>query len=93
MNTLIKKYASNIIPALLLEDLISHKTRKRIFRICLFVDLISLVIFLFLENNFSKGVFLFITGIILTHIAIESFYYSNFTGSFESKNNFSFPLA
>ena len=81
MNPLIKKYAPNIIPSLLLEDLISHRKRKKIFKVILVVGLISLCAFLFLEDDFSRGIFLFILGIIMIHVAIESFYYSNFSSN------------
>ncbi len=93
MNPLIKKYAPNIIPSLLLEDLISHRKRKKIFKVILVVGLISLCAFLFLEDDFSRGIFLFILGIIMIHVAIESFYYSNFSESFDNENILSFPLA
>ena len=93
MNELIKKYAPNIIPALLLEDIISHRTRVRILRFLFTVLFLSLGALLFVDDNFSRGVFLFILGLIMIIFALEAFYYSNYTKSFINKNYLSFPLA
>ncbi len=93
MNELIKKYSPKIIPALLLEDLISHSTRLKVLKFLLVMLFLSFGASSFVGDNFSKGVFLFILGLIMIIFAIESFYYSNYTRSFLNKNYLSFPLA
>ncbi|MFA6464063.1 MAG: AAA family ATPase, partial [Candidatus Paceibacterota bacterium] len=93
MNELIKKHAPNLIPALLIEDIISHRSRRRILKILITFALLSLVVFLLLENNLAYGSFLFIFGLVMFFVAIESFYYSNYSRSFDNKKFLSFPLS
>ncbi|MEI8337518.1 MAG: AAA family ATPase [bacterium] len=93
MNELIEKHAPHLISALLIEDIISHRTRRKILKTLFVFTLICLAFYLFSEDNFSHGIFLFVLGLTLFFGAIEAFYYSSFSRSFEDKNYFSFPLA
>ena len=93
MDPLIKKYAPELAPILLLEDIISHRIRRRIIKLLFVVFLIALGIFLFTEDTLSRGIFISIFALIMIFEALEAYFYSSYASSFRGSNSMVFSFA